>query len=63
MPTSFYYADERKEDGGAVYGKLSGPMSAQHYLDLAESREAKPWLQTFVGGQGYKDFSAAGSRL
>lgn len=55
--SSFYYADERKADGGAVYGAISGPFSAQHYLELAQPGEQRPWLQTFVSGQGYEDFS------
>ena len=36
---------------------LNGPNHATHYLKLAESAKQEPWLQTFVGGQGYKDFS------
>lgn len=40
-----------------MYAKINGPNHAEHYLSLAESTEQKPWLQTFVGGHGYKDFS------
>ena len=53
----FYYADERKADGFAAFRDVSGPFHAEHYLELAETKDQRPWLQTFVGGQGYKDFS------
>ena len=53
----FYYADERKADGFAAFLDVNGPYHAEHYLSLAESKEKQPWLQTFVGGQGYKDFA------
>ncbi|KAH8817260.1 hypothetical protein F5884DRAFT_722271 [Xylogone sp. PMI_703] len=51
----FYYADERKADGSAKY-RVSGPAHAQHFWELAEGKTQGPWLQTFVEGQGYKDF-------
>ncbi|KAK5128085.1 hypothetical protein LTR85_005202 [Meristemomyces frigidus] len=54
----FYYADERKTDGSAAFRDVSGPNHALHYFKLAETKEQQPWLQTFVGGQGYTDFSA-----
>lgn len=54
---SFYYADERAAGGFAAFRDLNGPNHAEHYLTLAESGEQMPWLQTFVGGQGYVDFS------
>ena len=54
---SFYYADERKTDGSAAFTDVSGPNHAEHYLHLEEAEEQLPWLQTFVGGAGYKDFS------
>ncbi|KAK4540186.1 hypothetical protein LTR36_009684 [Oleoguttula mirabilis] len=56
----FYYADERTGDGNAAFRDINGPFHAQHYLELAEAEEQRPWLQTFVGGQGYKDFSGVG---
>lgn len=35
---------------------LSGPAHAEQYLQLAKDPEQKPWLQTFVEGQGYVEF-------
>ncbi|KAK9482169.1 hypothetical protein V1527DRAFT_415745 [Lipomyces starkeyi] len=52
----FYYADERKTDGSAVYGGIDGEAAATHYLELAEGKTQGPWQQTFVKGLGYKKF-------
>jgi hypothetical protein len=52
----FYYADERKPDGGAVYNAIDGDAHAKHYLELAEGKIQGPWQQTFVKGIGYKSF-------
>lgn len=43
--------------GFAAFRDVSGPGHAEHYLMLAESKEQLPWLQTFVSGKGYQDFS------
>jgi hypothetical protein len=52
----FYYADERKPDGGAAYGAIDGDAHAKHYVELAEGKTQGPWQQTFVKGVGYKAF-------
>lgn len=52
----FYYADERKADGAAVYGAINGEAHAALYTSLAKSPTQEPWLQTFVKGVGYKAF-------
>jgi len=55
----FYYCDERKADGGAVYSAIDGDASAKHYVELSEGKTQGPWQQTFVKGVGYKAFPAA----
>ncbi|OAL07069.1 NAD(P)-binding protein [Phaeosphaeriaceae sp. SRC1lsM3a] len=50
----FYYADERKTDGGPAYMDISGPGHAKHYVELSEGEKQGPWQQTFVTGEGYK---------
>lgn len=55
----FYYGDQRKADGAAVYNAIDGDAHAKLYLELAEGETQGPWQQTFVPGTGYKDFSAA----
>ena len=55
----FYYGDQRKADGAAVYNAIDGDAHAKLYLNLAEGKVQGPWQQTFVSGVGYKDFSAA----
>lgn len=51
----FYYADERKADGSAIY-KVSGEAHGTLFWELAEAKAQGPWLQTFIKGVGYKDF-------
>lgn len=53
----FYYGDQRKADGAAVYNAIDGDAHAKLYLELAEGETQGPWQQTFVSGIGYKDFS------
>ena len=52
----FYYGDERKADGSAAF-KIDGDAHAQVYLQLSEDTKQSHWLQTFVKGKGYVDFS------
>lgn len=52
----FYYGDERKADGSAVYSAIDGEAVAKHYLELAEGKIQQAWQQTFVKGVGYKHF-------
>jgi hypothetical protein len=54
--TRFYYADERKADGSPKY-RVDGDAHAELYYDLALGDTQGPWLQTFVKGVGYKEFS------
>ncbi|KAK9350224.1 hypothetical protein V1523DRAFT_429265 [Lipomyces doorenjongii] len=51
----FYYGDERKADGAAIY-RVDGEAHAKLFWELAEAKTQGPWLQTFVKGVGYKDF-------
>ena len=51
----FYYADERKTDGSAIY-TVNGDAHADMYWSLAEDKTQGPWLQTFVKGTGYTKF-------
>ena len=52
----FYYVDERKRDGSAKY-HIDGAAHADLFFDLAEDSKQRPWQQTFVAGEGYKDFA------
>ncbi|KAF2684786.1 NAD(P)-binding protein [Lentithecium fluviatile CBS 122367] len=52
----FYYVDERQADGGFSM-PVSGEAAAEFYPQLAEGKEQETWLQTFVKGKGYVDFS------
>jgi hypothetical protein len=44
------------EDGKPMSTGLGGEAHAKHFIDLAEGKEQGPWSQTFVNGQGYKQF-------
>lgn len=53
----FYYADERQENGDAVYTKIDGPAAAEAYVHLAEVDQQQQWYYTFVKGSAkYVDF-------
>jgi len=54
---TFYYADERKADGGFAFRDISGENHAERYWELSQDREQQPWMHTFVGGVGYKNFA------
>ncbi|KAL9110602.1 MAG: hypothetical protein Q9227_004960 [Pyrenula ochraceoflavens] len=54
----FYYADQRKADGAPAYMDIDGEAHGTFYLELAEGKQQGPWQQTFVKGEGYKDFGA-----
>jgi hypothetical protein len=51
----FYYADERKADGGFANMDISGENHGAFYLKLVEGKEKFPWNVTFVGTE-YVDF-------
>ncbi|GAP85630.1 putative short-chain dehydrogenase reductase SDR [Rosellinia necatrix] len=52
----FFYADERKADGGSVGSEIDGPAHADFYAQLANREGEVPWLATFVKGKGYVKF-------
>ncbi|EHK96923.1 putative Uncharacterized oxidoreductase T05C12.3 [Glarea lozoyensis 74030] len=47
----FYYADERKPDGGFISQEISGENHGKFYLKLAEGAAGVPWDATFVGSE------------
>jgi hypothetical protein len=51
----FYYADERKPDGGPIY-RVNGDAHGEMYWELSQGKEQGPWMQSFVKGIGYKAF-------
>jgi hypothetical protein len=53
----FYYGDERKADGTAIY-RVNGEAHAKLYWELSEAKKHGPWMQTFVNGVGYKKFDS-----
>ncbi|KFZ02891.1 hypothetical protein V502_11420 [Pseudogymnoascus sp. VKM F-4520 (FW-2644)] len=53
----FYYGDERKADGTAIY-RVDGEAHANLYWKLAEEKTHGPWMQTFVKGVGYTKFDS-----
>lgn len=53
---SFYYGDERLANGDFVGGAISGIAHAERYWELSQDRKQRPWMDTFVAGQGYKEF-------
>ncbi len=54
--SSFYYVDERKEDGSPIGDDISGQAHADYFVELAEMPEQGPWLSTFVKNKGYVKF-------
>ncbi|KAK9384490.1 hypothetical protein V1515DRAFT_541865, partial [Lipomyces mesembrius] len=53
----FYYGDEPKADGTAIY-RVDGEAHAKLYWELAEEKTHGPWMQTFVKGVGYTKFDS-----
>lgn len=51
---SFFFADERKADGGPVGSKPDADGHARFYLSLVEDDEV-PYYATFLDGK-YKEF-------
>lgn len=52
---SFYYADERQEDGKLKGAELDGPAHGDFYAQLV-AHKSIPWHATFVKGRGYVAF-------
>ena len=59
LPTRFYYGDERLSNGDFASGAISGVAHAERYWELSQDRKQRPWMDTFVAGQGYKEFPKA----
>ena len=57
MAGRFYYVDQRKADGTAIF-KVDGEAHGNIFSELAEAKTQGPWLQTFVKGVGYKNFDS-----
>lgn len=53
----FYYVDERRADGAAIF-KVDREAHGKLCWELAEAKTQGPWLQTFVKGVGYKNFDS-----
>ncbi|KAH8645853.1 hypothetical protein BGZ60DRAFT_555809 [Tricladium varicosporioides] len=53
---TFYYGDERLENGQFAAGAISGPAHAARYWELSQDHTQHPWMDTFVAGVGYKKF-------
>ena len=54
---SFYYVDERKEDGSPIGDAIGGDAHADHFIQLARNADQGPWLSTLVKDKGYVKFS------
>ena len=57
ISNSFYYIDERKEDGSPVGMAVSGQAHADAFFELASKEEQGPWQWTFVKDKGYIKFN------
>ncbi|KAH8429235.1 uncharacterized protein LDX57_006902 [Aspergillus melleus] len=53
---TFYYGDERLDNGDYASGAISGPAHAERYWELSQDRTQHEWMDTFVAGKGYKKF-------
>jgi len=53
---SFFYADERTEDGRLKGTALDGPAHGDFYSQLASHAGDVPWNATFVKGKGHVKF-------
>ncbi|TAQ86978.1 hypothetical protein B7494_g4681 [Chlorociboria aeruginascens] len=53
---TFYYGDERFDNGQFVAGAISGEAHAARYWELSQDRVQHEWMDTFVAGIGYKKF-------
>lgn len=56
---SFYFVDERQEDGGAMWNGVNADAHADFIGSLVkgEAQEHVPWKATFVKGKGYVKFN------
>ncbi len=61
--SSFYYVDERTENGQSVMSAIDGRAHGEFCFELARSEGQGPWDATFVKGIGYRDFESVTTRL
>ncbi|KAI0388750.1 hypothetical protein F5Y17DRAFT_180882 [Xylariaceae sp. FL0594] len=54
---SFYYVDERAEDGTPMYKGVTADAHAEVFLKLAREPKQGPWQYTFTAASGYKAFA------
>jgi len=54
---SFYFVDERHEDGRPMVEGANGDAHAEEFLKLAQDPKQGPWQYTFTKGIGYKAFT------
>jgi hypothetical protein len=54
---SFYFVDERHEDGSPMVEGVNGDAHAEEFLKLARDPKQGPWQYTFAKGIGYKAFT------
>lgn len=56
---SFYFVDERQEDGGAMWNGVNADAHADFIGSLVkgEGQRHVPWKATFVKGKGYVTFN------
>ena len=55
---SFYYVDERTENGQPAMMKIDGQAHGEFVWFLTQQKEQGPWDATFVKGFGYKNFDS-----
>lgn len=60
--SSFYYIDERTENGQPAMSTIDGPAHGEFCFELAQSKIQGPWDATFVKGIGHKDFESVTTR-
>lgn len=60
---TWYYGNEMTAEGQSVMSKISGEAHAERYWALANNGgKQEPWNDTFVKGEGYKDFESKWDR-
>lgn len=61
--SSFYYVDERTENGQPAMSAIDGPAHGEFCFELAQNKGQGPWDATFVKGIGYKSFESVTTHL
>ncbi len=52
----WYFADQRFRDGASVMAHINGEAHGEHFWHLVNQKTQGPWNNTFVKGEGYKQF-------